>query len=233
MKISNYYLTSFLIGICIMFVFSSCAKTYQAKKVEEKGFIEDYSQLHEDKEGLSNLIYINRDIDFTKFDKIWIETLTFYVFEGSDLEKASQEDLEELLEYLNKALVRELSEDYEIVDQAGPGTMQFRFAITQLSGQNRLSNTVSTYVPQARAFSTLKKLATGKHMGVGSVAYEAEMLNSLTGERLAASMGAITGGKSLGGSVTDKYSDFKAASDLWAGNLKRRLENLRAKSAEK
>jgi len=130
-------------------------------------------------------------------------------------------------------LVRELSVDYEFVDQAGAGTMQLRFAITQLSGQNRVSNTVGTYVPQARALSTLKKLATGKHMGVGSVAYEAEMLDSVTGERLAASMGAITGGKQLGGSVTDKYRDFKAASDLWAGNLKRRLENLRAKSAEK
>ena len=230
---TSYYLASFLIGFCLIFVFSSCTKTHQAKKVEEKGFIEDYSQLQEDKEGLSNLIYINQDVDYTKYDKIWIETLTFYVLEGSDLEKVPQEDLEELLEYLNKALVRELSEDYEIVDQSGPGTMQLRFALTQLSSHNRVTNTVSTYVPQARAFSELKRLATGKHMASGSVAYEAEMLDSVTGERLAASMGAKTGGKAIGASVTDKYRTFKASSDLWASNLQRRLENLRAKSAEK
>ncbi len=99
-------------------------------------------------------------------------------------------------------------------------------ALTEISGSKRILNTVSTVVPVARAFSELKRFATGTHSFVGRAAYEAEALDSITGVTLAAKVGTRGGGKRLR-SVQDKYRDVKAAIDFWAKNFREKLNQLR------
>jgi len=88
-------------------------------------------------------------------------------------------------------------------------------------------NTASTVVPAARAFSELKRFATGTHSFVGKAAFEAEALDSVTGVTLAAKVGTKGGGKKLKSSK-DKYRDVKAAIDFWAKNFREKLNQLRS-----
>jgi len=220
--------TSFIIS----FIFSAllimgCASTYESGKGKQKGFIEeDYFELTEDAEGNLSLLYINEEADFKKYDKIWIETVTAYVYEGSSLEKTKQGDIDKLVQYFEDALERELAKDYEIVEAAGEGTLKLRVALTEISGSKRLLNTVSTVAPPARAFSELKRFVTGTHSFVGKAAYEAEVLDSITGVTLAVKVGSRGGGKRLR-SAQDKYRDVKAAIDFWAKNFSEKLNQLR------
>jgi hypothetical protein len=128
------------------------------------------------------------------------------------------------------ALERELGKNNQIVDEAGPGVIQFRFALTEVSGSNVLLDTVTTVYPPARAFSELKRFVTGKHTAVGQAAFEAEALDAETGERLAAAMSVRAGGKALKTDF-DQYRDVKAAIDVWAVTVSERFENLKQKSA--
>jgi hypothetical protein len=221
-------------SILIVFVFSilvaGCSKTVKKDKVEPKGFISDVSMLEEDPEGKATLVYINENVDFASYNKVWLETITIYVFEGSKLADMPEEKQKKLLAYMQVALERELGKNNQIVDEAGPGVVQFSFALTEISGSNTLVDTVTTVVPPARAFSELKRIVTGKHLGVGQVAFEAEALDSVTGERIAAAMGVRAGGKAL---KTDfgEYRDVEAAVDTWAENVSNRFESLKQKSA--
>ena len=213
------------------FIITGCAKTYETGKGKPKGFIEeDYFELTEDPDGNLSLLYINEEADFKQYDKIWIETVTAYVYEGSSLEKAKQGDLDKLVQYFEEALERELAKDYEIVEAAGEGTLKLRVALTEISGSKRILNTVSTVVPAARAFSELKRFATGTHSFVGKAAFEAEALDSVTGETLAAKVGTRGGGKKLKSSQ-DKYRDVKAAIDFWAESFREKLHQLRTQEA--
>ena len=213
--------------IILTIVFSGCAKTYETGKGKQKGFIdEDYIELTEDPEGNLSLLYINEDSDFKQYDKIWIETVTAYIYEGSSLEKVKQNDIDKLVQYFQQALERELSKDYEIVEVAGKGTLQVRIALTEISSSRRLLNTFSTVAPPARAFTELKRFVTGSHSFVGRAAFEAEVLDSVTGETLIARVGSRGGGKKLRSSQ-DKYRDVKAAIDFWAKNFREQLIKLK------
>jgi len=224
-----------LFSLCLLVVFSvlvaGCAKTVKKDKVEPKGFISDVSMLKADPDGKVSLLYINEDTDFASYNKVWLETVTIFVYEGSNLADMPKDKLNKLAAYTNEALARELGKNNEIVDQAGPGTAQMRFALTEVSGSKILVDTVSTVVPPARAFSELKRLVTGKHAGVGQAAFEAEALDSVTGERIAAAMGVRAGGKAVKTSG-DEFRDVKAAVDVWAINVSERFESLKAQSAE-
>ncbi|NIU87721.1 MAG: DUF3313 family protein, partial [Nitrosopumilaceae archaeon] len=86
--------------------------------------------LKADPEGKVSLVYINENVDFAKYDKVWLETITIVVLEGSKLADMPQEKLQELVDYINEALTRELGKNNEIVNEAGPTTAQLRFALT-------------------------------------------------------------------------------------------------------
>ncbi len=226
---SRIFMSLYILVIISMFAVG-CAKTQEAGKPEPKGFISDVSMLQEDPEGKVTLVYINENADFASYDKVWLETITIYVFEGSKLADMPVEKLNKLLAYMRVAFERELGKNNQIVDEAGPGVIQFRFALTEVSGSNVLLDTVTTVYPPARAFSELKRFVTGKHTAVGQAAFEAEALDAETGERLAAAMSVRAGGKTL---KTDlgKYRDVEAAVDTWAVNVSERFENLKQKSA--
>lgn len=220
----NSFILSFIFSALLI---TGCASTYETSKGKQKGFIEeDYFELTEDPDGNLSLLYINEEADFKQYDKIWIETVTAYVYEGSSLEKAKQGDLDKLVQYFEEALERELAKDYALVDAAGDGTLKLRVALTEISGSKRVLNTVSTVAPPARAFSELKRFATGTHSFVGKAALEAEVLDSITGETLAAKVGSRGGGKKLR-SAQDKYRDVKAAMDFWAATFREKLNQLR------
>lgn len=226
---SNIFMFSIFLVLVVLFSFG-CAKTHESDKPLPKGFISDLSQLEEDPEGKVALVYVNENIDFSSYDKVWLETITIYVFEGSKLADLPEEKLNNLVAYMKEALERELGKNNQIVEQAGPGVAQVRFALTEVSGSNALMDTVTTVAPPARAFSELKKLVTGKHAAVGQAAFEGEALDSVTGERIAAAMGVRSGGKAVKTNF-DEYRDVKAAVDAWAANMSERFERLKQRSA--
>ena len=120
-----------------------------------------------------------------------------------------------------------LSKDYKRVDKAGPGTLRLRVAITEAEGSSVPLDLVSTVIPQMRALSAVKRIATGTAAFVGKAGIEGEIEASITNQRLAAAVDRRVGQKRLQG-VTNTWDDVQGAFDYWSERVRARLAEFRA-----
>jgi len=203
---------------------SGCARTEQAKSVEKSGFLGDYSQLKQGKGERALLYYVNPAAEIKKYDKIMIDDVAVWMDQpvGEDEKK----EYAVLAQYMKTAMERELGKDYNIVSDPGPDTIRLRTALTSAEGSNVPLDIVTTYIPIGRVISEGKNLATGTQSFVGGASIEVELLDSLTGERLAAAVDSRAGGKTYEGS-TDTWGDVKGAIDYWAERVRVRLAEVR------
>jgi hypothetical protein len=210
---------------------AGCATTKQARNVETSGFLGDYSKLHQGAKGEALLVYRNPSADFSKYDKVLLEYVTIWKSPDSSLEKVPHAELRRLSLDLYSQVKRKLEEDYELVDQPGPGVMRLRLALTEAGKSNVALDIFSTIVPQARILSAGKSMATGTESFVGGAAGEAELTDADTGEILFAAVDRRAGGKSFKGS-SDPWSDVHYSFAYWAHRIRDRLREERAAGAE-
>jgi Protein of unknown function (DUF3313) len=103
-----------------------------------------------------------------------------------------------------------LARDYRLVDKPGAGVLRLRVAITEAEGSTVPLDVASTVIPQMRALSTVKRVATGTAAFVGKAGVEAEIEDSMTEQRLAAAVDRQVGQKRLQG-VTNTWDDVNEA----------------------
>ncbi len=205
-----------LLGIALAGI--GCAQTRETRSVEEGGFLRDYSELRKGEGDEAQLVYVDPSTDFTRYDKIVIESVTLWATEDSDFAKLSDEQRQALTDYFYQALRKQLEEDYEIVAQNGPGVMRLRAALTEAEGANVTLNVITTTIPQLKLLSSLGGLATDTAVIVGKAGFEAELVDSKTNKRLAAAVGRRVGTKTFRG-MFSRWSDVEIAFDTWAENL--------------
>lgn len=209
--------------VCML---AACASTSQARKTTTSGFLKDYSQLKPGGEGQAQLLYIDPAAKFSAYNAILMEPITVYATSAdSALAKVPEEEMEELLNYLDVTVREQLSSDYKLVTQPGPGVMRLRIALTEAQGAKVGLNAISSVTPTGLALSGLKKAVTGKSTGVGATRAEMEILDAQSGKRLAAAVDERVGGKT---SSFSKWQSAKDAFDYWAQRLKARLAEFRA-----
>ncbi|MEI7899925.1 MAG: DUF3313 domain-containing protein [bacterium] len=211
---------------------SGCASTYQQRSVKGSGFLRDYSQLKDRGGDTAMLSYVDPKADFRAYNKIMLDPVCAYAAgKDSSMAKLSKEQQLLLLNYFDATLRNHLKKDYALVSQPGPGVLRVRVALTEATGSKVVLDTVSTVLPIGLALSSVKALATGEHLNVGTIGAECEGLDSLTNKRLFAAVDARVGRK-----ITlkfDKFSRWHAvedACDFWAEQLHDRLIEKRGKA---
>jgi hypothetical protein len=212
-----------LLALALLVV--GCATTRQARSVKERGFLGDYSQLVKGKGDQAGLVYINESASFSNYDAVMIDSVTLWKSKATS--KVSAKDQQRLTDSLYKALHEQLSADYRMADRPGPGVLRIRAAITEAVGANVVGNAVTSIVPQLRVLTTVGGLAADSAMMAGSAAIEAEVTDSLSGERLAAAVDKRLGTKTLRGAF-GKWTNVDNAFEYWAERLRTRLAELRA-----
>jgi hypothetical protein len=180
---------------------------------EQTGFLSDYSKLERDTD--NRWIYSTaKTVDYSKF---YIEPVAL-LFEQKENAEFSPEDLEKLRTYLVVRLTERLTEDdgYEVVSEPGPGVASFRMGITDVDASiTALNLTVYTRVTGA---------------GLGGIAAEGEIVDSMSGEQLAAAIRWGSGSRVMGrgaqvleGEVS-KLGDAKLVIDNWAKDIRKRID---------
>jgi hypothetical protein len=215
---------TFALAAVLVLVASACATTRQTRGVEPAGFLGDYSQLRPGVGAEAQLIYIDEDASWSKYDAIILDSVTIWHGEGT--QDLSPEDQQRLTDLLYAKLHEQLSQDYHMVAHPGPTTLRVRAAITEAKGARVVGNAITTIVPQARTISTLTGLASNTQVWVGKAAVEGEITDSMTGARLSAAVDERAGGKTLRG-IGGKWKDVENAFDEWARRLRDRLRMLR------
>ena len=148
------------------------------------------------------------------------------LWKNDETAKVSDEDAQQLTDYFYVQLHEQLSQDYQIVENPGPGVMRLRAAITEAKGAKVTGNAVTTVIPQFKLLSTASGLATDTRGFVGEAAVEVEITDSVTDARLAAAVDERAGTKAYRAGLKE-WSHVKRAYEYWAERIRERLAELR------
>jgi len=176
-------------------MFTGCDSPPPSAELPATGFLSDYSGL----ESISSTSYryVNPKYDLGNYAAFIIDPVEVRLRDSAKANVTSWDDLEKLRAYMRSALVDALIPRYSATDrEAGPGVARIRIALTNV-----------------------EKSAPFK---LGSVSMEAEILDSRTGEQIAALIESQEKGVPFYG--YDPWSGAKAAMDDWAKRLYNRLE---------
>jgi uncharacterized protein DUF3313 len=193
-------------------------------EMHQTGFLTDYSLLKEDPEGLVQWKYFKDGANFGAYDKIIIDHVTFFFKEDADYKGIHPNELTELAQNLHKAFLETLARAYSFTDKPGPGTMRVRLAITDLVPGKPGAGVMTTVVPFGLAASFIKKAVTGSHIGMAQISGEAEMVDSQTGEILAAAIDNKIGQKHKLNKSFTKWGQVESIFNDWAENFSKRLD---------
>jgi hypothetical protein len=211
-----------MLSAVMIMALAACSVTEQAKTdtVQETGFLKNYSQLQPGAKDQALLVYFNPNARWTQYTKVMIEPVTFW---GDASSNVSVQDQQQLCSYYYNKLNEDVSQKFQIVDSAGPGVMTLRVALTDPTAATPVLRSVSVVIPQARLLNSVANLATGSYAFVGSAQSEGEVVDSQTGERLAAAVDKRSGGLSIKNANVWQWGDAENAMDYWAQRTADRL----------
>jgi hypothetical protein len=200
-----------IVAILLACLFAGC----QSAPIAKTGFLSDYSRLRAG--SWSDLGYVN-STELAKYQGFIIEPVTmhFHSYAGGakDYEtgRLSQQDISELTAYMQARVSEAVSKSKNsVVYRSGPRVARIRIAITDI---NR--STMTSHFPGARVSGS----------GLGGATIEAEILDSTTGDQIAATVEAQKGFRIPLAGVRD-WSSAKQAMDTWGNEFRKRLVNAR------
>jgi hypothetical protein len=201
---------------------TSCAGARGGRQeLPRSGFLRDYTELKHRDGYDADLIYIDPDTQWSQYDAVHLESVTIWADRSSATLKADERQA--LTDFFYKALYDKLAAaNFRLVDRAGPGVVTFRAALTQARGATVPLKTTTTVVPQVNIISSLVGTGADVVATVGETAVEAELLDSLRHERIAAVVDERAGKKWV--TQLRTWSDVKSACDFWAERFVRFLE---------
>jgi hypothetical protein len=163
------------------------------------GFLSDYSKLKQMSD--TSYRYVNRNVNFSSYRNFIVDPVKPLFKYGKDTDVKTWDDVAQLRAYMQNVIEKTIWTEYTIVDKPGPGVARARAAITGV-----------------KRASTLSK---------ASVSVEMEIVDSQTGEQIAALVETQQKGGSLG-----EYYDWENAKqimDEWGERFRMRLRDIQAK----
>jgi len=195
-----------LLAISLVLFVTGCAAPVQEQ--ERAGFISDYSKLS--KTSSRSYLYTSPRVgEYTSF--IVERPIVMFEPDETGMNAFSEEELEEITTYFQNELVEAISKDgkFQIVEEAGPGVARVRVCLTDMDATiGALNVNLATKMSGA---------------GLGGAAMEGEMVDSITGEQLGASIQWGSGSRVLRAGFT-KMGDAKLQINGWAKMLRQRLD---------
>jgi hypothetical protein len=206
-----------------------------AKQVESgdssaaNGFLgTDVSLLQPGQAGQAAMLYVNPNVQWSRYDKIMLEPVEFW---DSAQSTVSPTDQHMLTAYAYNELKEDLQKDFTIVDQGGPGVLILQVALVNATASTPGLRSVSVVVPQLRVINAAQSLATGSYAFVGSAEAMMKATDAVSGQLLAAAVDKRAGGVALSSAAQWQWGDAKNAIDYWAEKIDSRLLQLQGRSA--
>jgi hypothetical protein len=173
------------------------------------------------------MVYVNSTAQWSQYNKILLQPVEFWDDPSTSV---SASDQQMLGEYFYNKLKEDLSKDFTLVDQPGPGVFVLRVAIVNATTATPGLRTVSVIVPQARVLNGIQSLATGSYAFAGSAEAEMKASDGATNQFLAGAVDKRSGGMAISQAATWQWGDAKAAMDYWSAKITSRLLQLQGRT---
>jgi hypothetical protein len=170
------------------------------------GFLSDYSKLRQVSDNTLRYLPPGSLVKYTTF---MIDPVVIHFHAGVKGTRASSQDKAHLKQYMYAAVRDTISDRYAIVAKPGPGVARIRIAITDIKESQVLQN----IMPMLKVAGT----------GLGGASMEAELVDSKTGQQIAAVVETQTGNR-LSFDGLSKWGDAEAVMKGWAQRFRKRLD---------
>ena len=188
-----------------LFIFAGCAGPVD--KPEQTGFLSDYSRLELIEN--DNLRYVSDRAG--EYDSFIIDPIAILFERDAEDPVFSDKEIEDLKQHLVDELTKQLSKDpaYPVVTAPGPRVARVRIGLTEVDDTIGLLN-VSIYT----------KISG---LGLGGASVEGEVVDSVTGEQIAAAIRWGSGSRVMRAGYTHT-GDAKIQIDRWAKQFREQLD---------
>jgi hypothetical protein len=176
---------SILVAVAIALLLTVTAAS--AEDIQYSGFLGNpsvYDLLKPGPEGGAKLRWVKPGIETKKYDKFMVDSVIFYLADKSDYKGIDPQDMKELADEFNKAIVAAFKDKYPIVADPEPNVARLRIAITNIKQSRPGVSAVTSIIPVGIGVSLIKKGATGGWSGSGETGVEMMALDSMTNEIL-------------------------------------------------
>ena len=189
---------------------------------KQSGFLGDYyKDLQPGPEGGVKQRWLKPGVDFSKYDKVMLDSVVFYFAADSEDKGIDPEVMKELSDAFNLDLVNALKDKYPIVAEPGPGVVRLKIALTGVKQSRPVLSGVTSVVPVGIAVSVVKKGTTGAWAGSGATKVELMAIDPMNNDVIAVAVDEQTAG------YIDRFSKYGSAKDafkFWAGRLRAFLD---------
>lgn len=183
-----------------------------AAAAEEKysGFLGDYSKLAEQKDAAGETVmrYVSPAMKPGAYQKLMVDAVQFYPAPMAS-EEVSDRTLNDIRNYVDKGLHDKLAAKGLLATEPGPGVLRVRPAITAVASQGE---GLKPYEVLPIGFLISQAKGRGRE---ATIQIEIEVLDSVTGERVSASLRKGVGAKLERSDAKLKLSDLTPLLDKW------------------
>jgi len=185
------------------------------------GFLSDYGKLKPSASVENAMVYVKQDEvkNLHKYIAIIVDPVDVYVATNADISKMPDRGGAALTAYFQNAITRAVTDAFPVVQEPGPLVLRLRSALIGVDVGG-----------EANASSSGDGQAFAHPVDIGKVGVEIELVDSVTGEQIAAAVdrqslgaGAIVGAANF--SKEDKYDAARDAFEGWAIRLRDFLDS--------
>jgi hypothetical protein len=184
------------------------------------GFLATYDKLKPNPEFENTLSYVNNDPakNIHKYVAIMIEPVTIYVATDGSAKTFPDNGRVALASYFQQAIARAVGDAFPVVQEPGPLVLRLRSALVGVDVGGEISQDRKDGETLARA------------LNIGKVGVELELVDSETGEQIAAAVDKqnLGDGAEIGSINFSREERFRAATrafDGWASRLRAFLDS--------
>jgi hypothetical protein len=196
-----------------------------AAEPKYSGFLgDDYKNLQPGPEGGVKMRWMKPGVMFGKYNKFMVDSVIFFFADDSEYKGIDPNEMKELADGFNQAIVAAFKDKYPIVTEPGPDVARIRIAITGVKASKPGVSAVSSVLPIGLAFSLVKKGAAGSWSGSGATSAEMEALDSLTNDVILAAV------DDRSAAFTERFSKWGSAQEafkFWAERMVAFIDNTR------
>ncbi len=221
MKTATIHAVSALVlGLLVAGCSSTTPKSGKYAEVPES------DKLQRDTRFPHSLIYIKEGVKLSQYTKFIVEPTDIY--KGTDASwhknKVTEQEKQELAQFVTSEMTRALSKSYPVVNQPGPGVLRIKLTLVDVELTTTSLAVVSHLAPAGVGINLLKSGAGMQGSFMGSVTLAGELSDAQTGTVVAAYLTkqtplALDVSKTFGklsaarAGVTEAAEKFKAAVD--------------------
>lgn len=191
----------------------ACAK---AKPKHFSGFLVDYSALKKVSGAKNDFAYRKPGANLANYDNIMFDPVAIFHHAQSQLQATDPRDVARLAVIFQNALIDAIGSTYPVTLRPGPRTLRLRGAIANLEIYNP--------IPSLASPARMKFLLSTKRAHI-----EAEVLDSVTNERLVAIVVVKNQDRTPKPQVLNSWRQVEGAFRLWARQFHARLGFLHGK----